>query len=890
MGRGKKLAELLEPAFLARNAVNPGILDRVAQNLDALEVLDPALAARVRAQEPAAITEAYEAIHQYARPFESRRGLRQLREASPALADDLATADHPQVIRAAEALARQEAFIPPDSLTISEGARMSKAKKAASVLDGVASVNPAAAARAGAPVIDMRKLIRELSDVDLTNPEVLALLPEGLRRGVEAGDPQAIAFATQRILAQPGPASAPRQAAAPRPLAPEPPVDTAPFSMDVLGPPAAIRQRVGVRPSQSLFGSGVMDDAEAARAILMPPAPRDLGVSLADTGLLGPGTQQAFGGPGATRSRQVGTQGGGRVFGDVMGPQSNLRVQVAGPGGRAVDVMPGGGVTGDMPVGLGGDVVGPGAMDVDFAGPRAGDADVMDVTRTSGGLEDVDPELAALALRTERGFRGASPTPPGRVVFSEDAVRADPTAPTPTPELTPAPAPAPAPPAAPAAVAPTVTAPARPRPDHRIGDNAAIAGAAGVAGFSGLHAMGRREFPEMEEPVLTAAPPEEMEDELAGAADLVVEDDITVPEVAFDPMVMDDAALDQIALPPMSDLMADLSEEEEAVGPMVGQPVGVGAPRSDIPAHRRLMEIRELLQRGGSEADLRANPRYADLDGYQMERAVLRGRDLGDRRDRVRMAGILSQGGRLPYGPAALAGDRFLRMDPEGQQEFLADAAAMTTVTGNKAMNEMAKMRMQQRNALALQEMQNQGRLAEGAQLGGFNLEGARIQGNAQLDVAQGNQAVEREELGVRREITNAHLEMEKAKLRQEMTIANNEREAGIATGNAERAAKAERAIAELNQRGRELASAERQSKVRAEAGVEAARVANPTALDPLDALQKAAIGAAGPKLNEIAGKAKSRQEAFALIQRDPIARQAPSAFLKQFLDERFPN
>ena len=395
-----------------------------------------------------------------------------------------------------------------------------------------------------------------------------------------------------------------------------------------------------------------------------------------------------------------------------------------------------------------------------------------------------------------------------------------------------------------------------------------------------------------EEPALPATPPEEMEDGLAAAAaELLVEDDISAPEVAFEPMVMDDAALDQIALPPMSDLMADLSEEEEAFEPMVGTPVGtpVASP-SNLPAHRRLMEIRELLQRGGSEADIRANPRYADLDGYQMERAVLRGRDLGDRRDRVRMAGILSQGGRLPYGPAALAGDRFLRMDPEGQQEFLTDAAAMTTVTGNKAMNEMARMRLAHRNASALQEMQNQGRLAEGAQLGGFNLEGARIQGGVQQDVAQGNQAVQREELGVRLGIAGANLEVEKAKLRQAMTIANNEREAGIATGNADRATKAELFIAELNQRGRDLASAERQSRVRADAGVDAARAANPAALNPLDALQKAAIGAAGPKLNEIAGKAKSRQEAFALIQRDPIARQTPSAFVKQFLDERFPN
>ena len=875
MGRREKLAALLTN----RAGTNPHIMGEVAQNLDALEVLNPTLAARVRAQEPDAIAEAYESLFRYSKPLESSRGRRQLREVSPALADDLDTADHPQIIRAAEALARQDAFIPTDSLTVSEGARMGKFDGIDPLLRG--------AARAGAPVIDMRKLINELSNVDLTNPEVLALLPEGLRRGVEAGDQQAIAFATQRILAQAGPAGVPRPAAAPRPLAPEPPVDTAPFSMDVRGPDAAIRQRVGVRPSQADLGATFIDDAEAARAILMPPAPRDLGVSLADTGLLGPGTQQAFGGPGATRSRQVGTQGGGRVFDDVLGPRSDLRVQVAGPGGRAVDVMPGGGVTGAMPVGLGGDVVGPGAMDVNFATPGGGGVDVMDVTRTSGGLEDVDPELAALALRTERGFRGSSPTSPGRVVFSEDAIRADPTAPTPDPvaAITPAPSPAPA------TVASTVTAP--PRRDHRIGDNAAIAGAAGVAGFAGLHAMGRREFPETEEPVLVAAPPGEMEDDLSGAADLLVEDDITVPEVAFEPMVMDDAALDQIALPPMSDLMADFSEEEEAFEPMVGQPVGTPvAPRppSNLPAHRRLMEIRELLQRGGSEADIRANPRYADLDGYQMERAILRGRDLGDRRDRVRMAGILSQGGRLPYGLAAKAGDQFLRMDPERQQEFLADNAAMSTVTGNKAMNEMAKMRMTQRNALALQEQQNQGRLAEVDRLGGFQLDGARIRADAARDVAEGGQAVQREELGVRRDLSAAQVAVERDKLRQELLIANNEMQAGIETGNANRIAAAQQAQASIRLRGRELASAEAQAKDRNTTTLGAARIASPDALDPLAALQRAAIGAAGPQLNAIAGRAKSRQEAFALVQRDPIARQAPAAFIKQFLDERFPN
>jgi hypothetical protein len=193
MSRGKKLAALLT----TRAGTNPHIMGEVAQNLDALEVLNPALAARVRAQEPAAIAEAYESLFRFSKPLESSRGRRQLREVSPALADDLDTADHPQILRAAEALARQEAFIPPDSLTISEGARMSKAKKAASVMGDVA--------RGADKAPDIRRLIGELvgaDAVDFTNPEVMRLLPLNLQRGVLAGDTQAIAFATQKVLSQ----------------------------------------------------------------------------------------------------------------------------------------------------------------------------------------------------------------------------------------------------------------------------------------------------------------------------------------------------------------------------------------------------------------------------------------------------------------------------------------------------------------------------------------------------------------------------------------------------------------------------------------------------------------------------------------------------------------
>ena len=258
MSRGKKLAALLT----TRAGTNPHIMGEVAQNLDALEVLNPALAARVRAQEPAAIAEAYESLFRYSKPLESSRGRRQLREVSPALADDLDTADHPQVIRAAEALARQDAFIPPDSLTISEGARMSKAKKAASVMGDVA--------RGADKAPDIRRLIGELvgaDAVDFTNPEVMRLLPANLQRGVLAGDTQAIAFATQHVLRsgnQRGRAAVDALGGAVPPRAPVEPaptmdLDTAAYPVDVVGPPAGRPHQVGRSPHQDNIGAGSMD-------------------------------------------------------------------------------------------------------------------------------------------------------------------------------------------------------------------------------------------------------------------------------------------------------------------------------------------------------------------------------------------------------------------------------------------------------------------------------------------------------------------------------------------------------------------------------------------------------------------------------------------------------
>jgi hypothetical protein len=74
---------------------------------------------------------------------------------------------------------------------------MSKAKKAASVMGDVARGADNASA--------VRALLGDLigaDAVDFTNPEVMRLLPLNLQRGVLAGDTQAIAFATQKVLSQ----------------------------------------------------------------------------------------------------------------------------------------------------------------------------------------------------------------------------------------------------------------------------------------------------------------------------------------------------------------------------------------------------------------------------------------------------------------------------------------------------------------------------------------------------------------------------------------------------------------------------------------------------------------------------------------------------------------
>ena len=195
MGKREQLAALLTN----RAGTNPHIMGEVAQNLDALEVLNPTLAARVRNQEPDAIAEAYESLFRYSKPLESSRGRRQLREVSPALADDLDTADHPQIIRAAEALARQDAFIPTDSLTVSEGARMGK-------FDGIEAGLRGAAGAAPDSADAIRRILAErLAGAVPMDADVMRALPPHLQAGAMAGDPELTFEAAQALLRQNSP-------------------------------------------------------------------------------------------------------------------------------------------------------------------------------------------------------------------------------------------------------------------------------------------------------------------------------------------------------------------------------------------------------------------------------------------------------------------------------------------------------------------------------------------------------------------------------------------------------------------------------------------------------------------------------------------------------------
>jgi hypothetical protein len=670
-----------------------------------------------------------------------------------------------------------------------------------------------------------------------------------------------------------------------------------PTSQAFVQGPAGYSHRVGVRPSQSGIGAGRMDDAEAAAALLAPPPPRDLGTSLADTGALGPMVRDVFGVPGFARSRQVGTQGGGRLLGDVSGPSADLSVQVAGPGGMRSDVLPGSGVVGDMPVGRAGDVMGPGALDVDVVTP-AGRATIDDAVGPAGTWEGRVNRRGS-QVTGEEVVAGPMDIPPAAV----DAVDVPAPGPRQAPALTGTDIPdtrmataeelfearnaaARAQRAAARAADVTVMT-----PEQRVRARNILLGQAGAGTAAALGLYALQPGDELDDPPpLDVASPDELVDDAVKAAveDLVLENDLDVPEVEFDPIQLlgpGEPAAQQAALPPAEEMFEDVPE---AMQPMVGEPVGI--PRSDVPAYRRLMEIRELLQRGGDEEQIRNNPRYADLDDYQRERAILRGRDLGNRRDRVRMAGILSQGGRLPYGPAAAAGDRFLRMDPQEQQDFLAAGGFNPMARGpmqDMAARQQHRRRMEEVAALG----QNQVNVANAQ--GEWGVRGAQVGADAQLGVAGINRQVAERGQDANERIATADRAVKFQDLERQLATTNATLQQAAREGNANRAAAARTEVARINARMRELAAAERQTTETNQSRERVARMGNPEPLDPLDAVDRSATALAIPKLNEIVGRERSRgasrAQARAAIKRDSVAALASEQEIARVLDRVYP-
>jgi hypothetical protein len=302
------------------------------------------------------------------------------------------------------------------------------------------------------------------------------------------------------------------------------------------------------------------------------------------------------------------------------------------------------------------------------------------------------------------------------------------------------------------------------------------------------------------------------------------------------------------------------------------------------------MEIRELLQRGGDEEQIRNNPRYADLDDYQRERAILRGRDLGNRRDRVRMAGILSQGGRLPYGQAAAAGDRFLRMDPQEQQDFLAAGGFNPMARG--PMQDMAA-RQQFRREMERDAAQAQHRLAAIREEGGLNLRGREMDGQVRRDIA----GMERDTTQRGQDITERGATADRELRWQEVTTkivqAEAERKQALQVGNADRAAAAAARGAELRQRAAEMRAGVDRASESNKTQLEVERIRNPAVLDPLDAVDRSATALAIPKLNEIVGRERSRgasrAQARAAIKRDPVAALASEQEITRVLGRVYP-
>jgi hypothetical protein len=641
--------------------------------------------------------------------------------------------------------------------------------------------------------------------------------------------------------------------------------------VDVAGPPAAYRQSVRVRPSRAGLGSGAMDTTDAARAMEVL-APSDLGTSLADTGALGPAAQQIFGVSGPTRSRQVGSHGGGRVFGDVTGPAGDFRVQVAGPNGVRSDILPGSGATGNMLVGEAGDVIGPSAITQDMVTP-GGFATVDDAVGPAGAWEGRRGQRAGRVMSEDVVFAREEPDfvelPPEELAAPVQRS----VAPTPMTDTVPG------------------TAPGRQRTptptpdwsgDARRNVSRVAAGAAALA--AGRYML--EPLAELEEPPAVASPEQVTSDAVAAAIDdLRLEDDLEAPAVVFDPLTVD--AVADIALPPAADTLPDIPElleaaPEPALEPMAGQPVGV----SPAPVHRRLKEIRDFLQRGGSEDRVRNNPRYADIDEHMREMAILRGRDLGARRDRTRLAMLFTQGGRVPNAVAGLAAERFFRMNPDEQQDFL--AAGQLGESPQQAARAIADRQAHRRKLEEIDAQgKNQAMIAD--RQGEWGVRGAEVENEGKLGVAGIAAEVDRE--GQKLTAQNA---AEDRKLRaQGLTLqlaeTNAKLEQATREGNANRAAQAKSDAAHIKVELEKIAASDRQATAANNSRERVAETNNPAALDPAEALQRAAIANATPTILQIIGRSSTRSAAYSAIKRDPVANQAPARFIENALDQYFP-
>jgi len=254
------------------------------------------------------------------------------------------------------------------------------------------------------------------------------------------------------------------------------------------------------------------------------------------------------------------------------------------------------------------------------------------------------------------------------------------------------------------------------------------------------------------------------------------------------------------------------------------------------------------------------------------------------------MAGILSQGGRLPYGPAAAAGDRFLRMDPQEQQDFLAAGGFNPMARGpmqDMAARQQHRRRMEEVAALG----QNQVNVANAQ--GEWGVRGAQVGADAQLGVAGINRQVAERGQDANERIATADRAVKFQDLERQLATTNATLQQAAREGNANRAAAARTEVARINARMRELAAAERQTTETNQSRERVARMGNPEPLDPLDAVDRSATALAIPKLNEIVGRERSRgasrAQARAAIKRDSVAALASEQEIARVLDRVYP-